>query len=121
MTDSNGIRGWCVVELMGHVTLAGHVSEQEVGGTALLRIDVPGTEAGPAFTKMVGTSAIYGITPVDEETVRTICEEESQRPFASWALQDAFRKYYQKRLEQERPMIEDDVRRRLAHQESEDA
>ena len=117
-TDS--FRGWCVVELMGHVTLAGYVSEQEIAGSALIRIDVPETEAGPSFTKLVGSSSIYGITPVDEETVRTICSEGAQKPFSSWELQSAFRKYYEKRLEQDRPMIEDQVRRQLTAQTVED-
>ncbi len=116
MTET--FRGWCVVELMGHVTLAGYVSEQEIGGSALLRIDVPETEAGPAFTKMVGTGSIYGITPVDEETVMTICSQGAQKPFASWELQTAFRKYYNRRLEEERPHIEDQIRRQLTSEVS---
>lgn len=109
-----GFRGWCVVELMGHVTLAGFVTEQEIAGSKLIRIDIPETEAGPQFTKLVGAGSIYGITPVDEDTVRAICCEGAQKPFASWELQAAFRKYYDKRLEQERPYIEEQVRRSLA-------
>lgn len=114
--ETKGFRGWCVVELMGHVTLAGFLSEQEIAGSALLRIDVPETDVGPAFSKMVGTSAIYGITPVDEQTVRAICSEAPQRPFSSWELESAFRKYYDARLERERPAIEEAVRHQLAHE-----
>lgn len=116
MTESTGFEGWCVVELMGHVTLAGFVSEQEIGGSKLLRIDIPETDANPGFSKLVGTSSIYGITPADEETVRTICSSP-QRPFNSYELTRAFDKYFARRLEQEMPGIEDRVRRQLTHAE----
>lgn len=113
-----GFSAWCVVELMGHVTLAGYVSEQEIAGSKLIRIDVPETDTAPAFTKMVGAGSIYGMTPVDEETVRAICVNP-QRPFSSYTLQDAFDKYYKRRLQGELPDIEDRVRRQLASPETE--
>lgn len=111
--EKAGFRGWCVVELMGHVTLAGFVSEQEIAGSKLIRIDIPDSATGPAFTKLVGAGSIYGITPVDEATVVAMCSERAQRPFSAWELQSAFDKYYEKRLEAERPGIERDVRQRL--------
>lgn len=118
--DVKGFRGWCVVELMGHTTLAGFVSEQEIAGSALVRIDVPETDKGPGFSKIVGTGAIFGITPVDEATVRTICENP-QQPFSSWELQTAFRKYYAAQLEKDMPGIEDRVRRALPRRGPDDA
>lgn len=119
-TESSKFKGWCVVELMGHVTLAGFVSEQEIAGSALIRIDVPETDAGPAFTKMVGTGSVYGITPVDEQAVRAICSEGAQRPFSAWQLQSAFEKYYESRLKTDRPRIEDEVRRQLTADNTDD-
>ena len=110
--ESAAFEGWCVVELMGHVTLAGYVSEQQIAGDKLIRIDIPDTESNPAFTKLVGTASIYGITPCDEETVRTLCQRP-QRPFSSYELSSAFEKYFETRLESEMPRIEDDVRKRL--------
>lgn len=106
--------GWAVVELMGHITLAGYVTEQEIGGSMLLRIDVPESETGPAFSKLVGTGAIYGITPVDEDTVRAIVAESSPRPFSAYELSRAFDRYYKRRLETEKPELEAEFRNRLA-------
>jgi len=40
---SEKFEGWCVLELMGHRRLAGYVSEQEIAGADMLRIDVPST------------------------------------------------------------------------------
>jgi hypothetical protein len=33
--------GWAILELMGHRRLGGYVTEQQVGGVAFVRIDVP--------------------------------------------------------------------------------
>ncbi|HEY0169427.1 MAG TPA: hypothetical protein VGB98_00120 [Pyrinomonadaceae bacterium] len=35
---------WCVLELFGHVRLAGHVTEASIGGCSFLRVDVPERE-----------------------------------------------------------------------------
>ena len=72
---------FAVVEVMGHNTFAGKVSEHVVGGTAFIRVDVPAISekleksyggqycypAVPAFTKLIGASSIYAITPCTEE------------------------------------------------------
>lgn len=31
---------WAILELMGHRRLAGFITEQEIGGSAMLRLDV---------------------------------------------------------------------------------
>lgn len=61
---------WCIVEVMGHVTYAGLVTEQEIGGGSFIRVDVPGTSDTQPFTKLLGHGSIYCITPCDEETAR---------------------------------------------------
>ncbi len=61
---------WGIVEVMGHQRLAGRVMEQAVGGTAFVRVDVPESEGRPAFTKLLGSGAIYAITLTTEETAR---------------------------------------------------
>lgn len=58
---------WCLVELFGHQKIAGKVSEQTIGGSAFVRVDVPAVGDQPAFTKLFGNGAIYAITPVTEE------------------------------------------------------
>ncbi len=52
---------WCVVEIMGHKKFAGFVTEQSVGGTSFVRIDVPEVAVAgrtlPAFTKLFGVGS----------------------------------------------------------------
>ena len=59
--------GHAIVEIMGHQTFAGYVSEQVVGGGAMVRVDVPAVGDEPAFTKLFGVASIYCITPVSED------------------------------------------------------
>jgi len=61
---------WCIVEIMGRQVIAGRVTEQTIGGTAFIRVDVPVTDEQPAFTRFYGAGSIYAITPVSEEVVR---------------------------------------------------
>lgn len=62
---------WGVVELMGHVRLAGKVSEEERFGCKLGRIDVP-TDGEKFVTIYFGGSSIYRVTPCDEESARAV-------------------------------------------------
>lgn len=59
----------CIVELFGHQQIAGKVTEVEVAGSAMIRVDVPAINGHAAFTKFYGVAAIYAITPTDEETM----------------------------------------------------
>lgn len=58
-----------IVELFGHQRIAGKISDVQIGGAALVRVDVPEVDGQKAFTKFYGTGAIYAITPCDEETL----------------------------------------------------
>lgn len=59
---------WAIVELMGHVRLAGRLSEEEKFGSKLGRIDIP---KGESFvTQYFGASSVYRITLCTEETAR---------------------------------------------------
>lgn len=75
--DANGkLETWAVVEAMGFKKLAGHVTEQEVAGSALIRVDVPetadenGERKTSGYCKLIGVGSIYMITPCDEATAR---------------------------------------------------
>jgi hypothetical protein len=80
--------GWCIVELMGHNVIAGYVTEQVIGGAAMLWVDVPAIpdETRQAFTKFFAPSAIYGITPTSEEHARTAAEKIRARPVDLWIV-----------------------------------
>ena len=62
---------WAIVEVMGHQCYAGRVTEETIAGTAFVRVDVPAIDGTPAFTKLLGASAIFCITPCDEEIARS--------------------------------------------------
>lgn len=78
---------WCIVELMGHQRIAGKVTEQNLFGSALMRVDVPAVDGREGFTKFFGSSAIYAITPVQEDVARAMVSAYDTRPVEEWRLQ----------------------------------
>jgi hypothetical protein len=80
MSENTGFKSWAVVEIMGHQTYAGMVSEEIIAGAAFLRIDVPESEARPAYTKFFGASSIYCITPVNEKTAQIALKAYAKSP-----------------------------------------
>ena len=65
---------WGILELFGHLRLAGRLSEQTIAGGAFIRIDVPATSATQPYTRYFGSAAIYGMTPTSEETACKLAE-----------------------------------------------
>lgn len=65
---------WGIVEVMGHKKYAGHITEQVIGGTSLIRVDVPECQVRekkiPEYSKLIGAGSIYMITPTSEEIAR---------------------------------------------------
>jgi hypothetical protein len=82
---------WAILEIMGHQTFAGRVSEQTIGGASFVRIDVPAVDNLQAFTKMFGASSIYCITPVTEEVAVARAKTLLQQPMAFYDLPDEIR------------------------------
>jgi hypothetical protein len=77
---------WGIVEIMGHLTIAGQVSEQSIAGVNMLRVDVPAVGGLDGYTKFFGGGSIYAITPTDEETARAAAAGLRQRPVEVWKL-----------------------------------
>jgi hypothetical protein len=106
--QSSALDVWAVVEQLGHNRYAGKISEFVFGGAALIRVDVPEipertTEhevwddgryvlkphiipATPAFTKFLGPSSIFTITPCTEEVARVVAEQMRTAPIAGVQL-----------------------------------
>lgn len=72
-------RSWAILELMGHRRMAGLVSDVELFGSRMVRIDIP---SAPPVTQYYGGASIYCLTPTDEETCRRTVERA-----ASYSLQ----------------------------------
>ena len=77
---------WAVLELMGHVRMAGFVTEENLFGGKIGRIDIPG-ESGEAITQYFGGHTIYRLTPVSEEVARMFAERNRPRPVQVYELQ----------------------------------
>lgn len=77
---SEPFKSWAILELLGHRRLGGMVTEVELFGGRMARIDIPDTSEGAAPDKVIATqhysqAAIYGCHP---------CTEEAAREAARW-------------------------------------
>lgn len=86
MSEQTAFEGWAILELMGHRKLAGYVTEQQIGGAAFLRIDVPGAGSEKGATQLYAPGAIYCITPTTEEIVKSVAGRFKVAPVSQWEL-----------------------------------
>jgi hypothetical protein len=77
---------WGIVELFGHNKIAGELTEQNIAGANMLRVDVPETESNPSFTRFLNHAAIYAINPTDKETATYIAKNLNNKPIDSWDI-----------------------------------
>jgi len=83
---------WAIVELMGHRRLGGKVTEAELFGTSMLRLDIYDTgSADPKITQLYGGSAVYCVTPTTEAIARKVGAESMPRPVSRYELERASR------------------------------
>lgn len=64
------------------------MTEQQLGGSALIRVDVPAAGDKPEHTQILGAGSIYRLVPVTEEIARAAAarlEADPVRAF-DWAL-----------------------------------
>lgn len=89
--SKNEFESWAIVEIMGHRKLCGRVTEETIGGAAMIRIDVPpvGERDGaygqslperPAFTQYFNSSSIFSLTPCTEEVARQAADRFRDYP-----------------------------------------
>ena len=83
---------WAVVELFGHKRIAGKLTEQEVGGTAFVRVDVP-QDNGAWVTHYYGQGAIYAFHPVTEEVARGAASHLDDQPVHTWDFPEDVRTF----------------------------
>ena len=77
---------WAIVDVMGHQRYVGRVSEQVIAGTGFVRVDVPKTDKTEPWTKLIGTSSIYAITPVSEEIAKAMANHRQTEPVTPYEL-----------------------------------
>ncbi|MDR2919709.1 MAG: hypothetical protein LBV72_10150 [Tannerella sp.] len=89
---------WAVVELFGHNQLAGKITEQVIAGQSFVRIDVPKTSKCPAFTKYHLPTAVYGITPVDEDYATRMADRIQAQPINDYKHNEVINEIIKERL-----------------------
>jgi hypothetical protein len=84
--------GWAILELMGHRRLGGYVTETELAGQGVLRLDVPRPlpwqhGEGPwVATQFYSPSALYCLTPTSEDAARVVAAHSQPTPVQRWEL-----------------------------------
>ena len=86
MDETPKFSEWAVLELMGHRRLAGKVTEEQIAGAGVLRLDVPGEDGQPGVTQYYSPSALYCITPTTEEIARKIAKANRPTPVHRYDL-----------------------------------
>jgi hypothetical protein len=86
MTEQQKFENWGILELFGHLRLAGLISEQTFGSSTMIRIDVPAVADLPEYTRFFGVSAIYSITPTTEEIARGVAQTLRAQPVHHYDL-----------------------------------
>lgn len=72
---------------MGHVKMAGLVTEAELFGSKLARIDIPSPDGDKFVTQYFGGSSVYRITPTTEEIARRVAANNAPSPINRWELE----------------------------------
>jgi hypothetical protein len=81
---SEPFESWAIVELMGHVRMAGKVSQVEMLGAVLGRIDIP---QGDGFvTQFFGGGSVYRLTPCGEAEARAVAAANTPQPVHHWEM-----------------------------------
>jgi hypothetical protein len=81
----SGFDQWAIVELMGHVRIAGRVREVELFGSKQGRCDIPDSNGG-FTTQYFNGSSLYRLTPTTEEIARNVAKSNQPEPVYLWDL-----------------------------------
>ena len=85
---NEALKSWALVEIFGHQKIVGWMTVDPPEFPGMIRVDVPdllkdGKIERKGFTRYFGVNAIYGVTPIDEETVRKMLPNVSGAPGAA--------------------------------------
>jgi hypothetical protein len=70
---------------MGHVRIAGRLTQEERYGATMGRLDIPQKD-GTFVTQWFSGSAVFRITAVSEDAARTVAFASTPEPVHSWEL-----------------------------------
>ena len=103
---SDDISSWAIVEIFGHIKLAGRVTK-DTSIFPMLRIDVPKTKAHDAFTKEYGPTSVFSILYVSEEIARLAADEIDYDPVGVYSPELITRSDHERVIDQYKKRIED--------------
>jgi hypothetical protein len=101
-----GFDSWGIVELLGHVRVAGRVTEEQRFGATIGRVDIP-TPDGSFITQYFGGGSLYRLTPCSEATARAVAARNAPEPVHPYEMPSR-PSYSDRRLEFE-PEEDDDL------------
>lgn len=80
---------WAILELMGHRRKIGKVTDVEIFGSKMCRIDVLNID-DTFHTEFYGGSSIYACTPVSEQVARMQAKNNAsgQLPIEQWDMRE---------------------------------
>lgn len=90
---------FAIVEIMGHIRIAGRIHEERRFGVDMLRIEVPAIGDRPSFTRFFGGSAIFSLTPCDEATATAAASEIRVSDYSSWTTVRSLPSYIEGELD----------------------
>lgn len=102
--DKTTFEQWAIVELLGHVRMAGRVTEEQLFGRAMGRIDIPGP-GGDFLTQYFGGDSIYRLTPCSEAAARAVASANRPAPVSPYEI----RQFALPAMESEEPADRDDL------------
>lgn len=84
--EKEKLKSFAVVEMMGHRKIVGLVTESDISGGQLLRVDVLNSAGEPERTEYIGVGSIYCLTIVSEEAAKAVAVQNAPRPAWAWDL-----------------------------------
>lgn len=85
---SKGFDQFVILELMGHHKVAGHMTEETIGGASFIRVDIPNAAGETTSTKYYSASAVYGIHPTTKEIAIAAAQRfGAPQPITVWELE----------------------------------
>lgn len=119
MSDTNertGFEGWAIVQQMGHVKIAGYVTEVQLAGFGVLSVAIP--DGDRMVQKLIPPSTLYDLTWVGEAEARFVAKRSPIEPVSEWDIRQEARE----RIEQnERESIETRTRRTVEREQQDAA
>lgn len=76
---------WAILELMGHVRIAGKVTEEERFGSKIGRIDVP-IKSGGFVTQYFGGASVYRMTIVSDDVAKAVAFNNEPSPIHAYEM-----------------------------------